>query len=76
MLIPLASKNRNIEYITDNQHTNHAYIEKYIVIIKFIPKEGYLPKAMGAGVDLLEKFGRIREVSEFENTVRAKKGMS
>ena len=38
-------------------------------------REGYLPKAMGAAVDLLEKFGRLLEVSEFENTVRAKKGI-
>ena len=30
---------------------------------------------MGAAVDLLKKFGRILEVSEFENTVRAKKGI-
>ena len=38
-------------------------------------REGHLPKAMGAAVDLLKKFGRILEVSEFENTVRAKKGI-
>ena len=33
-------------------------------------REGYIPKAMRLSVDLLEKFGRILEVSEFENTVR------
>ena len=38
-------------------------------------REGHLPNAMGAAVDLLKKFGRILEVSEFENTVRAKKGI-
>ena len=39
-------------------------------------KEGYIPTAMSASVDFLEKFGRIVEVSEFENTIREKKGMS
>lgn len=38
-------------------------------------KEGYIPKAMGASVDLLEKFGRLLEVSEFENTLRLKEGI-
>lgn len=38
-------------------------------------REGHIPKAMGAGVDLLEKHGRLLEVSEFENTLRLKKGI-
>ena len=38
-------------------------------------REGYIPKAMKISVDLLEKFGRLLEVSEFENMVRSKKGM-
>lgn len=38
-------------------------------------REGYIPKAMRISVDLLEKFGRLLEVSEFENMVRSKKGM-
>ena len=38
-------------------------------------QEGYVPKPMEAGVDLLEKFGRLLEVSEFENTIRSKKGI-
>ena len=38
-------------------------------------KHGYIPSAMTASVDLLEKFGRLTEVSEFENTVRKKKEM-
>jgi len=38
-------------------------------------REGHIPKAMKASVDLLEKFGRLLEVSEFENTLRSKKGM-
>jgi heterodisulfide reductase subunit C len=38
-------------------------------------KEGYIPKAMEAGVDLLDKHGRLLEVSEFENTLRLKKGI-
>ena len=38
-------------------------------------REGYVPKAMEAGVDLLEKHGRLLEVSEFENTIRSKKGI-
>ena len=38
-------------------------------------REGYIPKAMRISVDLLEKFGRLLEVSEFENIVRSKKGM-
>ena len=38
-------------------------------------REGYIPKAMKAGVDLLDKHGRLLEVSEFENTLRMKKGI-
>lgn len=38
-------------------------------------REGHVPKPMEAGVDLLEKFGRLLEVSEFENTLRLKKGI-
>ncbi len=38
-------------------------------------REGHIPKALRAGVDLLEKFGRLLEVSEFENTLRSKKGI-
>jgi heterodisulfide reductase subunit C len=36
-------------------------------------REGYIPKAMSTVPDLLEDFGRLLEVSEFENTVREKK---
>ena len=38
-------------------------------------REGHIPKPMRHIVDLIEKFGRILEVSEFENIVRSKKGM-
>ena len=38
-------------------------------------REGYLPKPMRQSIDLLEKFGRLLEVSEFENTLRSKKEM-
>ena len=38
-------------------------------------REGHVPKPMEAGVGLLEKFGRLLEVSEFENTLRLKKGI-
>jgi heterodisulfide reductase subunit C len=38
-------------------------------------REGYIPKPMKAGVDLLDKHGRLLEVSEFENTLRMKKGI-
>jgi heterodisulfide reductase subunit C len=36
-------------------------------------REGIIPGAMRATIDRLEKFGRLTEVSEFENTVRIKK---
>ena len=38
-------------------------------------KEGYVPSAMKAQIDLLDQYGRLYEVSEFENQVREKKGM-
>jgi heterodisulfide reductase subunit C len=38
-------------------------------------RAGYIPKPMKQIVDLTEKFGRIIEVSEFENIVRAKEGI-
>ena len=38
-------------------------------------REGHIPKPMEVGVDLLEKYGRLLEVSEFENTLRLKKGI-
>ncbi len=38
-------------------------------------REGHIPTALRAGVDLLEKYGRLLEVSEFENMVRSKKEM-
>ena len=38
-------------------------------------REGYIPKPLEAGVDLLEEHGRLLEVSEFENTLRIKKGI-
>ena len=38
-------------------------------------REGHIPKPMEAGVDLLENHGRLLEVSEFENTLRLKKGI-
>ena len=36
-------------------------------------RRGLLPPGMKASVDQLEKYGRLTEVSEFENKVRAKK---
>lgn len=39
-------------------------------------KEGYVPPAMKQIVNLIEKHGRILEVSEFENIIRTKKGIS
>jgi heterodisulfide reductase subunit C len=38
-------------------------------------KEGIVPGVMRASVDQLEKFGRLTEVSDYENTVRLKKDM-
>ena len=38
-------------------------------------REGHVPFATKASVGLLEKFGRLLEVSEFENNEREKKGM-
>lgn len=38
-------------------------------------RRGLLPPGMKASVDQLEKFGRLTEVSEFENKVRAKKNI-
>ena len=38
-------------------------------------KQGFLPPGMKAIVDQLEKFGRLTEVSEFENKVRSKKNI-
>lgn len=38
-------------------------------------KRGLLPPGMKASVYQLEKYGRLTEVSEFENKVRAKKGI-
>ncbi len=38
-------------------------------------KEGHIPPAHLESINLLEKFGRLTEVSEFENTTREKKGM-
>ncbi len=38
-------------------------------------RNGYIPNAMGTVPDLLDDFGRLLEVSEFENTIRAKKEM-
>jgi heterodisulfide reductase subunit C len=35
-------------------------------------KEGHIPPGVKGSVDYLEKFGRLLEVSEFENTVRTK----
>ena len=37
--------------------------------------EGHIPPAMGGSIDQLEKYGRLLEVSEFENMVRSKKDM-
>jgi len=39
-------------------------------------KEGYVPTPMKQIVNLIEKHGRILEVSEFENIIRTKKGIS
>ena len=38
-------------------------------------REGFIPHAIKASVDQLDKFGRLLEVSEFENQVRCKKGI-
>jgi heterodisulfide reductase subunit C2 len=38
-------------------------------------KKGYIPLSMKGGVDQLEKFGRLLEVSEFEVKVRNKKNI-
>jgi heterodisulfide reductase subunit C len=38
-------------------------------------REGNIPKPMSIIVDLIDKHGRILEVSEFENIVRLKKGI-
>ena len=38
-------------------------------------KNGHIPEAMKVSVKLIEDFGRILEVSEFENTIRLKKGI-
>ena len=38
-------------------------------------REGHMPSAMKASVDQLDKYGRLLEVSEFENTIRSKKGI-
>ena len=36
-------------------------------------KEGHIPSGIKGGVDQLDKYGRLLEVSEFENQVRAQK---
>jgi heterodisulfide reductase subunit C len=36
-------------------------------------REGHIPAGIKGSVDMLEKFGRLLEISEFENTVRTKK---
>ncbi len=38
-------------------------------------REGIIPNVMKATVDQLEKFGRLTEVSDYENAVRLKKDM-
>ncbi len=38
-------------------------------------REGYIPSTMRLIVKFLQKYGRILEISEFENTIRLKKGM-
>lgn len=38
-------------------------------------REGFVPDSIIGSVELLEKFGRLLEVSEFENTTRNKKGI-
>jgi len=38
-------------------------------------REGHIPAAHKASIDLTEKFGRLTEVSDFENTIRSKKDM-
>lgn len=38
-------------------------------------RDGHIPKALGASVDQLEKFGRLLEVSDFENIMRMKKNI-
>lgn len=51
-------------------------ITKLMAAIRNIAvKEGYIPKTIKPSVELLEKFGRLLEVSEFENMIRLKKGM-
>ena len=39
-------------------------------------REGHIPSGIKGGVDQLDKYGRLLEVSEFENTVRAKKDIT
>ena len=38
-------------------------------------RKGFVPDNIIASIDLLEKFGRLLEVSEFENTIRNKKNI-
>ena len=46
-----------------------------IAVRNIAVREGYIPMPMRKGVEFLEKFGRLLEVSEFENIVRLKKGI-
>lgn len=38
-------------------------------------REGHIPSGIKGSVEQLEKFGMLLEISEFENTVRTKKGI-
>jgi len=46
-----------------------------IAVRNIAVRQGYIPMPMKKSVDFLEKFGRLLEVSEFENIVRLKKGI-
>ncbi|KYK30514.1 MAG: heterodisulfide reductase [Thermoplasmatales archaeon SG8-52-3] len=46
-----------------------------IAVRNIAVREGNIPMPMKSIVDILQKFGRLLEVSEFENIVRLKKGI-
>lgn len=51
-------------------------ITRLMVAVRNIAvRAGYVPKSMKLIVDLFEKYGRILEVSDFENIVRLKEGI-
>ena len=46
-----------------------------IAVRNIAVREGHVPMPMKQIVDIIKKFGRLLEVSEFENIVRLKKGI-